>query len=185
MNVKLAHVTTGRIRFRVPEMSKTGSCPGDLRSRLEGLREVRELEMSRRSASLIIYCNAGAEEAIIQSVREWASEFEEPETASNMPGGNGSARKVAVHALLGVQELNERVKRATGGLDLRKVIPLALFFLALLALLRSALRQRLAMPGWYDLFWFSFCAYFILQDAFKPQESPELPAVERGTTELR
>ena len=59
------------------------------------------------------------------------------------------------------RELNRRVAARAGGLDLTVFLPLALFALGVRGLLGSE-REKLAVPTWYDLLWFAFGTFLML-----------------------
>jgi hypothetical protein len=55
--------------------------------------------------------------------------------------------------------LNTGVSRVTGGVDLKVLLPLTLFLLGVRSLIAS---DKLRVPMWYDLIWFSFGTFLAL-----------------------
>jgi hypothetical protein len=51
------------------------------------------------------------------------------------------------------------VGKVTGGIDLKLLLPLTLFVLGVRGLLVA---QKVPFPAWYDLLWFAFGTYFML-----------------------
>jgi hypothetical protein len=63
--------------------------------------------------------------------------------------------------------LNTRVNALTsGGADLKILLPLTLFLLGVRGVLTS---EKLILPTWYDLLWFSLGTFFMLNP--KPGEA--------------
>jgi hypothetical protein len=60
------------------------------------------------------------------------------------------------------ESLNEQVKSVTGGTGLKLLVPLALVLLGVRGLLAG---QRVPAPRWYDLMWFGFAAFLMLNAA--------------------
>ena len=55
--------------------------------------------------------------------------------------------------------LNAGVGKVTGGIDLKLLLPLTLFVFGIRGLLVA---QKVVFPAWYDLLWFSFATYLML-----------------------
>jgi hypothetical protein len=55
--------------------------------------------------------------------------------------------------------LNQEVGKATGSIDLKLLLPLSLFILGVRGLFVA---EKAAFPAWYDLLWFAFGTFFML-----------------------
>jgi hypothetical protein len=60
------------------------------------------------------------------------------------------------------RDLNVRVEAATGGTDLKVLLPSALFLMGIKSLV---LAKKIAAPSWYDYLWFAFGTFFTLNRA--------------------
>jgi hypothetical protein len=73
--------------------------------------------------------------------------------------GNGNATPMAERLAAAFGGLNARVRDSTGGVDLKLLLPLTLFLLGLRELLAAG---KGVLPTWYDLLWFAFGTFFML-----------------------
>ena len=76
-------------------------------------------------------------------------------TNGDRPPGPPMGRRIS--GLIG--SLNAGVGRVTGGVDLKVLLPVTLFFLGVRSLLVT---DKLRYPMWYDLIWFSFGTFLAL-----------------------
>jgi hypothetical protein len=64
--------------------------------------------------------------------------------------------------------LNVGVGKVTGGMDLKVLLPVALFCLGIRSLVAS---EKLPFPAWYDFLWFAFGTFLALNPAIAPPAS--------------
>jgi hypothetical protein len=84
-----------------------------------------------------------------------------------------------VHHVTGFFEtLNEQVKSVTGGTGLKLLVPLALVLFGLRGLWVS---DRVPAPRWYDLLWFGFATFLMLNAAGVPAAKAAEEAAEVAT----
>jgi hypothetical protein len=55
--------------------------------------------------------------------------------------------------------INQQVGKSTGTVDLKLLFPLTLFLLGVRGILAA---EKLTFPAWYDLLWFAFGTFFML-----------------------
>jgi hypothetical protein len=159
--VELLHATTGRIRIRVPEVKGNAPLAREIQHQLADFRGVRRVEASPLTGSvLVIYDPASAE-----SVEEWARllfpGIEEGRPGACQASPDGDPSTLAQRIVDYCTELNTDVKSVTGGHDLKVLLPTALFVFGIKGLLFSKNRP---LPTWYDLMWFSFGTFLMLNN---------------------
>ena len=92
------------------------------------------------------------------------------------PSGDNSTDWAADIAKL-FGQVNEGVEKATGGMDLKLLVPLTLLALSVLGLIAGAIRQRrLPLPSWYDFLWFAFNTFVILNVTLSKRKESDPPS---------
>jgi hypothetical protein len=149
---QLAHVTTGRLRLRLPHLKGDVAALGDIRGALMGIDGVRAVEVNPVTAGLLIL-HSNAQEHILSvaaelglfTLKDKKSEKEKSEKNSSVLfSGN-----VAVTARL----INDKIKALTG----RELDLSSLFFMTLFgAGVYQVARGNFALPAWYTAFWYAY-----------------------------
>jgi hypothetical protein len=153
----IAHALPGRIRLRMPASWRDPLRLADLEQRLAAIEEIELARVNPRTGSVVIEylpeLNDSVEilERISQNL---GIEIDAAATGSRLwPEEHVSSSEAAQGLRTLIQEANERVSRQTGGLDLRILVPGALFVLGV-GVFMGAKRRR--MPAWHDLIWYSY-----------------------------
>jgi hypothetical protein len=167
--IRIVHASPGRIRLKIAGVKDNPALAGEIRRRLATAREVRHVETNPLTGSvLILYDAAGLTSPDsflaladplaallpginVQKLAEtWLAQ------ASN---GNAPTPSLAhnIAEVLGV--VNAKVGSATGGLDLKVLLPVSLFFLGVRSLVVS---KPLPVPTWYDFLWFALGTFVML-----------------------
>jgi hypothetical protein len=130
----------------IPGIRVVHAIPGRVRLKIISLRDNPELarEIRARLAGL-----QGIRRVEANPLTGSLLVLYDPEEITSLAGGFSTA--------LGA--LNARVGNVTGGIDLRLLLPLTLFALGIRGLLVAS---KVPVPTWYDLLWFSFGTYFML-----------------------
>ncbi len=153
MEIQAVSVLPDRARFKIAELRRNPALAHDIEGRLRAVPGVRSATANPLAASLLIEIDPAEVdwEALADATPglcpdAWAGE------AANQPQGN-AAVVAEVTALF--RTLNEKVARATGGIDLRVLVPYGLVVFGL----RELLSGTRARPPWYTLFWYAFGTY--------------------------
>jgi hypothetical protein len=81
------------------------------------------------------------------------------EWLSQSGNGSGATASLASRIPAALGALSARVGKATGGIDLKLLLPLSLLVLGVRGLLVA---RQVPFPAWYDLWWFCFRSFFLL-----------------------
>jgi hypothetical protein len=167
--VSVVHAVPGRVRLKVTEVKNNLALAQAVRERLSALPGIRGVETNIVTGSVLVLYEMApfASGDPLRSLTEVltplfpaldVAAFRARLTASEAdlaPHGNGSGSATSLErgitSLLGT--LNAGVGKATGGVDLKLLVPLALFCLGMRELLVA---ERVLLPSWYDFIWFSF-----------------------------
>jgi hypothetical protein len=162
-SMEILHALPGRVRLRVAGLKRDPALAQVLEGRIAGYPAIRHVEASPVTGNVLIRFDPAAGppvEFVRRLVPEHvAAEWEvatHPTPAADARDGT-PARGIADF----FRELNRRVAARAGGLDLTVFLPLALFALGVRGLLGSE-REKLAVPTWYDLLWFAFGTFLML-----------------------
>jgi len=165
--IKLVHAIPGRVRVKIAQLRDNPEFAREICQRLSGVRGIRQIEANPLTGSLLVLYDLEEMTSLeslfalseivtplfpgldMAQLEEWLGQ------SGNGPGAPASLAS-SIPATLGA--LNARVRKATGGLDLKLLLPLTLFVLGV----RGLLAKNVPFPAWYDLWWFSFSTFFIL-----------------------
>jgi hypothetical protein len=176
--IKVVHALPGRIRLKVAQVRENPTFASQLRARLGAIQGIQKVEVNPLTGSVLVFYDAKA-----VASPEALHSFAEPLVAL-LPGltlkdleslqslsANGSQTAPplsgGIRTLFGT--LNAGVHTATGGnVDLKLLLPLALFILGIRGLLVS---EKTVFPAWYDYLWFALGTYFMLNP--RPEEGQQ------------
>lgn len=173
-DVEIAHAIPGRVRLRIPSLNEDVQIERSVRRRLGELDMLVSAEVNPRSCSLILQCRPSDHEALtaalpslFPSLRD--GRMNSPQSAREEQAR--STRDVAAEIEALLARLNRGARQATGGVDLKVAIPLALMALAAIGLIAGAVRRgKLPVPNWYELLWFGFNTFVILNLTLNQQQ---------------
>jgi hypothetical protein len=163
----------GRVRVKISRLKNNPAFAREIQERLRGVQGIQRAEANVVTGSvLVLYEPNGMDQldsliSLAATIAPLFPEFDMSQLYSligpSMGETNGQASAAEhVSALFGA--LNQGVRESTGSIDLKFLLPLSLFLLGARGLLFA---DKLAFPAWYDLFWFAFGTFFILN----PQRS--------------
>lgn len=179
MNAEIAHHVAGRVRLRIADIRGSAERARALEQHIAGLPGVLEAKAQPTAASLTIRYERRSEDAVRAALADVFPDLKAAQWDRRyQPSGNGHARSTGlgrdIAAVFTV--VNRRVKQETGGLDLNMLLPLSLLVLAAGFFLRAVVTRKLPVPGWYELAWFAFATYMMLNqppaDSGAPPETP-------------
>jgi hypothetical protein len=166
--IRVVHAIPGRVRLKIISLRDNPELAREIRARLAGLQGIRRVEANPLTGSLLVLYDP-------EEITSLESLFTLSEALiPSLPGldlgdiaqclehsGNGanSNSSLAGGFSTALGALNARVGNVTGGIDLRLLLPLTLFALGIRGLLVAS---KVPVPTWYDLLWFSFGTYFML-----------------------
>lgn len=178
--VRVVHAIPGRIRLKVPELKDNPRLAETIQDRLMAVPAIRWAETSPRTGSVLVLYELerlGQDESL-----RAVSESLEPV----LPGLDARQLQATIgretNGAQGLPSILDR-RRITGlfgslnnglgtvtGVDLRVLVPVALFFLGVRGLLAS---DQVRFPSWYDFFWFSFGTFLALNPLEMSTRSPD------------
>jgi hypothetical protein len=179
--VSVVHAIPGRIRLKVAALRDNPVLAEAIQDRLATVRGIDWVETNPRTGSVLILYEAKrlkSEESVqalseaLQPLFPGLERFDLPALAASKHT-NGAHHPVGldrkITGLLG--SLNSSVERATGGADLRVLVPVLLFALGVRSLLVT---DQVRFPTWYDFIWFSFGTFLALNPLIEAR--PEVAA---------
>jgi Heavy metal associated domain 2 len=166
--IKVVHAMPGRIRVKISRLKGNPVVAREIEAQLSDVQGIQRVEVNLVTGSVLVFYDpeqmapsdslfslAGTFAALFPGLNP--SELQAWLTSSHdEPNGQFS---VADRISMCFGSLNQTVGRSTGGLDLRLLLPLILFFFGVRGLLMA---EKVAFPTWYDLLWFAFGTFFML-----------------------
>jgi hypothetical protein len=169
-SVTLAHVMPGRLRLRVDSVRGDTDRAAELERLLGELQFVDLVTANPRTGSIVIEYSAELTSSadmlssIASALDSEIGDLEHP--GARLPRLMPDSEELAARVREAARETNTRVAEATGGVDLRILVPGALLVLGIGVFL-GARRRR--MPAWHDLVWYAFNTFEALN---RPQQQP-------------
>ncbi|HMB05675.1 MAG TPA: hypothetical protein VKP69_18310 [Isosphaeraceae bacterium] len=193
--VELLHATPGRIRLRIPEVKSNPALAREIQKQISGYQGVRRVEANPITGSVLVLYALEAASSVVELARLFVPELGLDESAlgfapvsSAGDADAGACTEPSASMAEGIaryfRDLNEDVAAATGGPDLKVLLPVTLFVFGAKGLVFS---KKPAVPTWYDFLWFSLGTFMMLnrpaqaQAAASAPESPPsvVPSAER------
>jgi hypothetical protein len=164
---EVAHSVAGRLRIRVTELREQPELAERLVDRLAAVAALQSFEVNPRSNSVILHFEPDDATTVVEALQSTfpglADELRQRGGRSGHRRSSSRYRDLPERIAGRARRLNEEVEAATGGIDLNLLIPVTLLLLASIGLLAGAIRNRkLPVPAWYDLLWFAFNTFVIL-----------------------
>lgn len=135
-----------------------------MEERLLGVEGVHHVEVNPQTGSVLLLYEPTEREELGQTLQPLfpGLELEAFRSGGTTAATNGDRPPSAplgrrISGLFG--SLNAGVGKMTGGIDLKVLLPVALFFLGIRSLIAT---DNLRVPTWYDLIWFSFGTFLAL-----------------------
>lgn len=165
MNAEIAHHVAGRLRLKIADIRGSAERALALQQHVGRLTGVIDAKAHQTAGSLTIRYDRSRDAAVREALAEVFPDLKQAAWERRyQPSRNGHAGGAGlnsnVSALLTV--VNKRLRRETGGIDLNTLLPLSLLILAAAFFLRAIVTRKMPVPGWYELIWFAFATYMML-----------------------
>jgi hypothetical protein len=175
--IHVVHAMPGRVRLKVAKVKGNPAFAQKTRDKLSQVPGIKRVEAHPLTGSVLVYYDAAAllaDGALAALTNGFSELFPEIGTDAlslgldsmigHLAAGGASEsageRPKAVTTLLGsLASLNDKVAQATGGLDLKFLVPMTLLFLGARSLWTS---KKTAVPAWYDFLWFGFSSFVLM-----------------------
>jgi hypothetical protein len=182
-SVELLHATPGRIRLRVPEVRSNPALAREIQEQLSGYQGVRQVEANPITGSVLVLYDLKAASSVVELARlfvpalaldESALGFAPVPSAGDADAGARAepSASMAESIVRHFRNLNEDVSAATGGPDLKVLLPMTLFVFGVKGLVFS---KKPAVPTWYDFLWFSLGTFMMLNRTAQAQAAASAP----------
>ena len=188
--LKVVHALPGRVRLKFARIKGNPQLAGHVRKKLAAVPGIKGVEANSATGSVLVHYDevalqaAEALDPLAAVLGEFCPELEAvslvgsiASLAENLETGTGLRGGLTT----GVKALNAKVGQLTGGLDLKLLAPLTLFFLGVRGLLSG---EKKVVPSWYDYFWFGFSTLVMLNRSWfegRPEDVVH-PASKPGRT---
>lgn len=184
---EIAHSIPGRVRVRVEGLKGNPSIADELRETLATLGGIDSVEINPRSGSVVLYFHPSNQATLETDLhRIFPSLSDAGESGSTQPNGTSWQRKAPEDIIQLFRKANQEVESATGGIDLALLVPILLLALSILGFATSALKKgKFPLPAWYDLLWFAFNTYVILNLTLSRQKDLSRWGVGSADIDLR
>jgi hypothetical protein len=166
----VVHNVPGRLRLRVPSLRDVDWRRAELERLADESDHVEYLATRPAARSLIVEYDpdqASAAEVLSEVSNALGLQVQSYESTGD--SATVDSRRVARRVREVVREANSRVAEATGGADLRLLLPGTLFVLSIGALLGARRRE---MPHWHSMLWYAY-------NLFNHLNPPEAPPIDR------
>jgi len=167
--LRIVHAIPGRVRLKVDEVRANPTLAEAIEDRLVSVPGISWVEANPRTGSvLVVYEMESISSDTLPRLSAVLSplipgfSIEDLQRRAMERDTNGvrPALDTRITGFLGT--LNAGLGRATGGFDLKVVVPVLLFCFGVRGLLFS---DRVPFPSWYDFLWFSFGTFLALNPA--------------------
>jgi len=175
--VHVTHAVPGRVRLKVHALKGRPAVARQLEDRLRRVSGMRHVEVSPVTGSvLLLYEETGGRRSWRDEVHNVAGNLVDvaPELDTQALANELATRPEPADGdpLLHPNDVrdffrtvDDSITTATGGLSLTLIVPLALVVLGARGFF---LGERLGAPRWYDLLWFGFATFMMLNAAGVP-----------------
>jgi hypothetical protein len=180
LDFEVVHWIPGRLRLRVPQLRERPELASHLEKQLRACDRLRSVEIRPGSSSVILCYHAADESATANMLRSIFPGLRHPAVhgaPQTDPRRPTSSSDLLSQIEQTFQKANQRVETATGGIDLNLLIPVTLLVLSILGFAAGTVKKgKLPLPAWYDLLWFAFNTFVILNLTLSQRREFELSA---------
>jgi hypothetical protein len=186
--IQVVHALPGRVRFKAAKFKRDPELARRASEKLAQVPGIHKVETNPLTGSvLVLFDLAQLAGEAIEPLGVVLAEFFPEMEALSLVTGLAALAETPVHGgnpggglAAGVGALNAGLARLTGGLDLKVLAPLALFFLGI----RGLLTEKKAFPAWYDYFWFGFSTLVMLnRDWFEGERREKVATADTRKAE--
>jgi hypothetical protein len=165
--LQVVHAIPGRIRVKMARLKENPTLVREVQERLSAVQGIQRVEANPITGSVLILYERTAFASLPSLLSLVAClsplfpdlDFSELEDWFVSDNGDGNATVLADRLAAFFGGLNAKVSGTTGGVDLKFLLPLTLFLLGVRGVLVAG---KGVFPTWYDLLWFAFGTFFIL-----------------------
>ena len=186
--VELLHALPGRVRLRFPWIKSQPDLAREIQKQLTGLKIIRRVEVSTITGSVLVLYDPADTPAMEELGRLAIPGLKlGGMSAPGVSPPDEAAANVSLSESIAdyFRQLNAWVKEATGGPDLKALLPSSLF---LCGIVRLLIGKRITSPNWYDFLWFAFGTFCTLNRTPSPgKAAPDheaMPALAHGNGKL-
>jgi hypothetical protein len=164
---QVVHAIPGRVRVKISRLKEDPALAREVQERLTAVHGIQQVEVNPVTGSVLVLYDRTVLESL-DSLLSLGAEFNslipdlelsKLEDWLGSANGDGTATPIAERLGTFFGAVNAKVGASTGGVDLKLLLPLALFVLGVRGL---AVAGKGVFPTWYDLLWFAFGTFFIL-----------------------
>ena len=165
--IQVVHAIPGRVRVKISRLRENPALARDVQERLSAVQGIERVEVNCLTGSVLILYDRTEFESVdsMLSLAMCLSplfpdlEFSELEDWLTSANGDGNATPLAERLATLLGSLNTKLGETTGGVDLKLLLPFTLFLLGIRGMLVAG---KGVFPTWYDLLWFPFGTFFML-----------------------
>jgi len=166
--IKVVHALPGRVRLKLAQVKGDLELARKAQEKFAAVPGIQKVEANPVTGSLLVLYDLAtplAAETLEPLAEIFAEFFPEIEALSLVSGlaslaGNPESGSNPGGGLTGaITAINTGIGKATGGLDLKLLIPLALLFFGVRGLLSA---KKTTFPAWYDYIWFAFSSLLMM-----------------------
>jgi Heavy metal associated domain 2 len=166
--VRVVHAIPGRIRLKVAQLKDNPGLAEAIHDRLMAVRGIDWVEISPRTGSvLVLYERARLDasdslHALSEALQPLVPGLDLVQLQSMIGRESNGSHGVPVLDRRRITGLFGTINSGVGnvtGVDLRVLVPVALFFLGIRSLVAT---DQVRFPSWYDFLWFSFGTFLAL-----------------------
>jgi hypothetical protein len=168
--IRVVHVLPGRVRLKASPVKGDPALAHQVQTKLRDVSGVHEVQANPLTGSILLLVDLAkllepeAQAPLADTLAELFPEIEGLELANRIITGAGEAAAEPGGTLTEglaspISALNTRLANLTGGIDLRLLLPLTLLYLGLRRLVAD---KEAPAPAWYDLLWFGFSTFIML-----------------------
>jgi hypothetical protein len=172
--VRVVHALPRRVRLKIGGLKGDSSFARELEQALRGIRGVRRVDANPATGSVLVLYDDSMRwqdsiPAVARGLVAVAPHLDEKTVARHLtatsepPSGGPLLEASDVRGFFG--GVNETVRTTTGGLDLKLLVPLALVLLGVRGFFSA---EKGVTLRWYDLLWFGFGTFMMLNAAGVP-----------------
>jgi len=184
--VAVAHAVPGRARLRVDAVRGDAHLARDVEKRLAAVDGVTGVHANATTGSVVVHLarrhaswldDVGA---IVQGLAPIVAHRDSEHAIADFRRRHAGHRRHPRHGVTSFfRDVNAGVASSVGGVDLTLLLPAALVVLGLGSFVSS---ERTALPRWYELIWFGFGTFMMLNAAGVPGAKAAEEAAELAAT---
>jgi len=161
---RVLHALPGRVRVHLPQIKRNARLAEQVRRALSELPGIKHVSTNTAAACVTIEYDSERVEEIAgsspEAMRQAGAPGQDIRRWLVPPVDEVSATWDFTQLLMArLGRLNKTLGDMTGGMDLRVLVPIALFAMGIRSLMLS---KKPALPDWHTLLWFAFGTFIAL-----------------------